>query len=211
MSLARPSLAPFCFGRAASFNSTGAFCKKCPFGQSCASNVMTTLNSVNEEINVVDLMKRTQTFLDRYGVERKAPIKPASKAKLRFATALKQVDYPPFVEQLPSKSRMLARALIKSGIDMRLDAKQGVNGFGDNFRPAYMRKVQDLLITGEFTSDELKSVISSETTLSQQALRNAASTVVSTMKELGFIKAYGNKYELAHQAITNPRRNSANS
>ena len=199
MSSARPTLAPFCYGRCSSFNSTGTLCKKCPFGRDCAFKVMLNLAEINETLDVVDLMKRTQTFLDKYGVERKAPIKSKSGAKVRFATSLKEVDMPPFVESLPVKSKMLAKALIKSGINMHLDAMQGVNGFDSGFRPAYMRKVQDLLINGQFSIDDLKRAISSETSLSNQALRNAASTVVRTMKELGFIQSYGNKFEAVKQ------------
>lgn len=203
MSSARPSLAPFCYGRCSSFNSTGALCKKCPFGRDCAFKVMLNLAEINETLDVVDLMKRTQSFLDRYGVERKAPIKSKSGAKMRFATSLTEVEVPQFVEALPVKSKMLAKALIKSGINMQLDARQGVNSFDSSFRPTYMRKVQDLLINGQFTTDELKLAISSEASLSQQALRNAASTVVRTMKELGFIQSCGNKFEATPQSLYN--------
>lgn len=187
--------APHCWGVAASFTPTCKECRNCPYNISCAKQVLNKLALINERLNVMDLMKRTQAFLDKKGVKRELVIE-SKGVEQRFAQPLRvRFEVPTNISSLPRGAKMIAEAICKAGIDMRKDANQKTNSFNSRFRPSFMIGVQELVNQGCFTHDDIKAVIAGDRDVKPSTLKVRASSVATALSALGVVIKYGNEYE----------------
>ncbi|MBS9810603.1 MULTISPECIES: hypothetical protein [Vibrio harveyi group] len=189
-------LAPHCLGQAASFFPTSTHCKRCEYGVDCAQKVMTRLEEINQELDVSDIMRATQSFLDKNGVHTKAIASGASK--LRFASYLPiEFDIDTDLSNCSVRAGKIAKAILRRGIDIKSDIKRGENHLKD-LKPEYLYSVQEHLSRhGKITHPELKNIIREEKPNSKEtAVSNSASWTAQALIAIGVIEKIGDDYVL---------------
>lgn len=188
---------PHCFGQAASFAVTCKACKSCANSIECAKKVLDRLEAINQKLDVTDLMRTTQAFLDKKGITRDRVIKTVAVTQ-RFAKPMSvKFDVPKEVNDLPIKAKKLVESIIKNGINIKRDIEQGVVNYGSKFRAKYMLNVQGLLIESKgrkVSREELKEALLMDRDLSCAALSNLSSTVVRALLALNVIIELDERY-----------------
>lgn len=195
--MSRPQTAPFCWGRATCFRANAKACVSCPYATDCAKQVIENLRVINDTLSVGDLIVTTRAFLDKRGVhdvadvgDCEAKVRFAEKAPIRFDI---ETETHHRLNVLSVRARRIALTLLKSGIDMRADARRGTNSLRTlKLKPAYMAEVQDLLNAHPvFSRDMVRSVIAQRHSLKYSTLNNAVSFAVAAMQAMGFITCIG--------------------
>lgn len=183
-----------CWGQVICFSASDSFCKSCPQAANCAVEVHRRLCELSGRIDVSTKLHSVQTFLDRKGVST-GVVKQELLRGLRplIGSAKERFDVEVSTKGLSKHAARIVVAVQKAGIDMRLDAKRGVNSFRSlKFRPAYMAEIQDLISRKrDFTSLDVKHAIGRAVDVSTATLNNTSSFVVSALEALGVITKIG--------------------
>ncbi len=190
-------LAPHCMGQAASFSLSATQCKRCDYSVECAKKVMTRLNEINKDLDVTDILRGTQSFLDKHGVHTGTIEKGG---KTRFMTS-----GPAFFDVNPDelkcgvRAKKIATTILKRGIDMKADIRRGDNNL-IGVRPTYLAAIHDALARDRLiTHESIKTLIRQDRPdCLESVVSNHASWVAQALIAIGVIEKNGDSYVLTN-------------
>lgn len=190
------ALAPHCLGQAASFSLKATHCKRCEYSVQCATKVMTRLNEINKTLDVTDIMRTTQAFLDKHGVHTDSITKGG---KTRFMTSASTTfDVAPETIDCAVRAKKIALTILKRGIDMKADIRRGDNNL-IGVKPTYLAAIHQALAEQRtLTHESIKTLIRQDRPdCRESAVSNHASWVTQALIAIGVIEKNGDNYELA--------------
>lgn len=191
-------LAPHCLGQAASFNPSGAICKRCEYSVECAKQTMTRLNTINKTLDVTDIMRTTQSYLDKHGIHTDA-IEETS-GKMRFATSASIIfDVDMDLSHCGIRARKIATSILKRGINMRADIRRGINNL-KGVKPTHLFDIQNHLMKhGRISHQEIKDLVRKEKpNCKDTVISNSASWTAQALVAIGVVERLGDNYVLTN-------------